>query len=45
MKWENVDFECAVISIVQSKTLRPKSIAINQPTMDAFELALRESLR
>jgi len=36
MKWENVSFERAVISIVQSKTLRPKSIAINQPTMDAL---------
>ncbi len=36
MTWENVDFERAVISIVQSKTLRPKSIAINQPTKDAL---------
>ena len=36
MKWENVNFERAMISIVQSKTLRPKSIAMNQPTKDAL---------
>jgi len=35
--WENVDLERGVITIVQSKTLRPKSIAINQPAKDALD--------
>ena len=42
LKWENLDLERGVITIVQSKTLRPKSIAINQQTRDALDwLSLR----
>jgi len=36
MKWENVNLERGVISIIQTKTLRPKSIAINKSTCKAL---------
>src|SRR5262249_39908872 len=36
LKWENVDFDRASITIIQGKTLRRKTIAINEPARDAL---------
>ncbi len=36
LKWENVDLERGSITIIQSKTLRRKTIAINEPTREAL---------
>ena len=36
LKWENVDLERGSITIVQSKTLRRKTIAINEPARQAL---------
>ena len=35
LKWENIDFERASITIIQGKTLRRKMIAINEPAREA----------
>ena len=37
LKWENVDMERGLISIVQSKTLRPKTIALNDDARAALD--------
>ena len=42
LKWENVDLERGSITIIQGKTLRRKTIAINEPARDALEW-LREN--
>ena len=36
MKWENVSLERGSITIIQSKTLRPKTIAINDQAREAL---------
>jgi integrase len=36
LKWENVDMGRGSITIIQSKTLRRKTIAINEPARDAL---------
>ena len=36
LKWENVDLERGSITIIQSKTLRRKTIAINEPAREAL---------
>ncbi|MBI2988094.1 MAG: site-specific integrase [Deltaproteobacteria bacterium] len=36
LKWENVDLERGSITIIQSKTLRRKTIAINEPAGEAL---------
>ena len=36
LKWENIDFEQGAITIIQGKTLRRKTIAINEPTKKAL---------
>jgi integrase len=36
LKWEDVNFERGVISVMQTKTLRRKSIAINEATREAL---------
>jgi len=36
LKWENVDFERASITIIQGKTLRRKTIAINKEAREAL---------
>jgi integrase len=37
LKWENVDLERGSITIIQGKTLRRKTIAINEPARGALE--------
>ena len=37
LKWENVNLERGSITIVQSKTLRPKTIAINKQAREALD--------
>jgi integrase len=37
LKWENVDLERGSITIIQGKTLRRKTVAINKPTHEALE--------
>lgn len=37
LKWENVDLERGSITIIQGKTLRRKTIAINEPARDALD--------
>jgi len=36
LKWEDVDLERGSITIIQSKTLRRKTIAINEPARQAL---------
>ncbi len=36
LKWENLDLERGSITIIQSKTLRRKTIAINEPAREAL---------
>jgi integrase len=36
LKWQNVDLERGSITIIQSKTLRRKTIAINEPARDGL---------
>ena len=36
LKWENVDVERGSITIIQGKTLRRKTIAINEPARNAL---------
>jgi integrase len=36
LKWENVDMERGSITILQSKTLRRKTVAINEPAREAL---------
>jgi len=44
LKWENVDLERESITIIQGKTLRRKTIAINEPAREALNW-LQELLR
>ena len=37
LKWENIDLERGSITIIQGKTLRRKTIAINEPARGALE--------
>jgi integrase len=37
LKWENIDFDRGSITIIQGKTLRRKTIAINEPAREALE--------
>jgi integrase len=37
LKWENVDLERGSITIIQGKTLRRKTVAINKPAHEALE--------
>ena len=36
LKWEDVNFERGVISVMQTKTMRRKTIAINEATREAL---------
>ena len=42
LKWQNIDLERASITIIQGKTMRRKTIAINKPAREALEW-LREN--